>query len=138
MRLDTLRIIVGFLIVISHISSFGLILLNGDLAASERAELSLIITPLFAVYVTAVVRRIVTLTVYDETPVHPALTVLSISTAVIFAIAIPSLILAFQYHNIETFQDLKTFVGIVETALGLYTGAVIERLFGGATPGGTT
>ena len=35
----------------------------------------------------------------------------------------------------KIFGELKNTVGILETALGLYTGAVIDRLFGGRGQG---
>lgn len=130
MPTDTLRMTVGFLIILSHLSSFALILLGGTLSGDERVELSLIIGPLFAVYVTAIVRKIATLTVYDRTPVHLAMTMLGIGTAVVFGLAIPTIIWRFEVGAIESFKDLKNIVGITEVALGIYTGTVIDRLFG--------
>lgn len=138
--MDTLRMTVGFLIITSHIVSFALILLGGSLTVDERVELSLIISPIFAVYITAVVRKIVTMVVFDSTPVHPALTILGTGTAIVFALAIPAVIWSFEEGRIQNFGGLKSVVGIVEASLGLYTGAIIDRLFGsrGAAPAGTS
>jgi hypothetical protein len=134
MRLDTLRMFVGFTIIVSHILSFGLILLGTDkLLPSERMELSLLISPVFAVYVTAIVRQFLRPgATYDSSPTHPALRILSIGTAVLFGVAIPFSVYAFATGKIDSFASLKSTLGIVETALGIYTGAVIDRLFGGA------
>jgi hypothetical protein len=46
-----------------------------------------------------------------------------------FGAIIPALILSFTAGKIESFATLKATLGIVETALGVYTGAVIDRLF---------
>jgi hypothetical protein len=58
------------------------------------------------------------------------LAVLSIGTSTIFSLTIPYVIFLFVIGAIESFSSLKTTLGIVETALGIYTGAVIDRLFG--------
>jgi hypothetical protein len=129
MALDTLRMIVGFLIIVSHLCTFGLVLLAGGLTAQERLELSLLISPIFAVYVAAIVRKFTTLTVYDRTPTHPALSILGVGTAVIFSVAIPATIFLFLNQTIPEFASLKSTLGIIETALGVYTGALIDRLF---------
>lgn len=131
MAIDKLRMTVGFTIILSHIVSFTMILLGGALTVDERVELSLIISPVFAVYVTAVVRKIVTMDKFDRTPVHPALAIFGMGTAVIFAIAIPAVVWSFEAGRIDSFDGLKGVIGIVETSLGIYTGALIDRLFGG-------
>jgi hypothetical protein len=128
--LDTLRMIVGFLIIGSHITTFGLVLIGGALTAQERVELSLLISPIFAIYVTAIVRKFTSLTTYDRTPTHPALTVLGIGIAIIFSFAVPITILLFLNGRIPEFASLKSMLGIIETALGIYTGALVDRLFG--------
>ena len=130
MQLDKLRMIVGFTIILSHLLSFAMILLGADLVTAERLELSLLIGPIFSVYVTSIVRRFVTLERFDRTPVHPALTTLGIGAAVIFSIAVPVSVWSFEAGRIEDFESLKTTIGIIETALGIYTGALIDRLFG--------
>lgn len=131
MPIDTLRMIFGFTIILSHLASFGLILLGGTLTSSERTELSMIIAPVFALYVTAIVRKIMTMDKFDKTPVHPALATLGTGIALIFGVAIPVVILSFEAGRIENFAGLKSTIAIVETALGLYTGAIVDRLFGG-------
>lgn len=75
MQLDTLRMIVGFSIIGSHLVSFLLILIGTDkFTMAEKTELSLLISPVFAVYVTAIVRRFTaTDASYDRSPTHPAL-----------------------------------------------------------------
>jgi hypothetical protein len=128
--LDTLRMIVGFLIIGSHLTTFGLVLIGGSFTAQERVELSLLISPIFAVYVTAIVRKFTSLTTYDRTPTHPALTILGVGTAIIFSFAIPTTILLFLNRRIPEFASLKSTLGIIETALGIYTGALVDRLFG--------
>jgi hypothetical protein len=135
MRIDTVRMIVGFTIILSHIASFGLVLFGGPqgFSTQERAELSLLIGPVFAVYIPVIVRQFLRPgSTYDRTPTHPALYILSIGTASLFSIALPATIISFQNSRIESFTDLKMILGILETALGLYTGAVIERVFGRA------
>jgi hypothetical protein len=128
--LDTLRMIVGFMIIVSHLVTFGLVLLGGGLTAQERMELSLLISPIFAVYIGAIVRKFTTLTTYDTSPTHPALATLGVGTAVVFSITIPTTVFLFLNHSISEFSNLKSTLGIIETALGLYTGALIDRLFG--------
>ena len=132
MKLDSLRMIVGFSIIVSHLVSFGLILIAADnLTISERTELSLLISPVFAVYVTAIVRRFTNIDpIFDTTDSHIALRILSIGTSTIFSITIPLVIVLFVVGKITNFASLKTTIGIVETALGIYTGAIIDRLFG--------
>ena len=133
MQVDALRMYVGFSIILSHLVSYGLILL-GDSAmlTQEKVELSLIVSPIFSAYVTAIVRRIATLeATMDRTPTHPAFAILAIGSATIFSLAVPLVIYLFIANSIATFSELKNTVGILETALGVYTGAVIDRLFGG-------
>ena len=132
MQLDTLRMIVGFSIIGSHLVSFLLILIGTDkFTMAEKTELSLLISPVFAVYVTAIVRRFTaTDASYDRSPTHPALRILSIGTSSVFGIALPLVIYLFTTGTIENFSALKATLGIVETALGIYTGAVVDRLFG--------
>jgi hypothetical protein len=133
MKLDTLRMIVGFSIILSHLISFFLVLIGTDrLTTQERTELSLLISPVFAVYVTAIVRQFVRQdSNYDSTPTHPALRILSIGTALIFGISVPLAVFKFTTGAIDNFSSLKITLGILETALGIYTGAVVDRLFGG-------
>lgn len=133
MPLDSLRMTVGFLIIVSHLGSFAMVLLGGSLTADERVELSLIISPVFAIYVTAIVRRILAMETFDRTPTHPAVAILGIGVAIVFSVAIPAVIWSFETGRIEDFDGLKSVIGIVETALGLYTGALVDRLFGGPT-----
>jgi len=133
--LDTLRMIVGFLIIVSHLTTFGLVLTGGAFTAQERVELSLMISPIFAVYVTAIVRKFTSLTTYDRTPTHPALTILGIGIALIFSLVIPITILLFLNGRTPEFASLKSMLGIIETALGIYTGALIDRLFGSHSRG---
>jgi hypothetical protein len=133
MKLDTLRMIVGFSIIGSHLMSFFLIVFGTDkLTMPERTELALLISPVFAVYVTAIVRQFVRQdATYDESPTHPALRILSIGTSTIFGLALPIIIYQFTAGAIASFPALKTTLGIIETALGIYTGAIVDRLFGG-------
>jgi hypothetical protein len=133
MKLDTLRMIVGFSIILSHLVSFFLILIGTDkFTTQERMELSLLISPIFAVYVTAIVRQFVRQDPnYDATPTHPALRILSIGTALIFGVSVPLTVYKFVTGVIDDFSSLKMILGILETALGIYTGAVVDRLFGG-------
>jgi hypothetical protein len=130
MAIDTLRMIVGFLIIVSHLFSFGLVLWGNDLTSQETIELSLLISPIFAVYVAAIVRKFTSLTTYDTTPTHPALSILGVGAAVAFSVAIPMTIFLFLIHRIQDFAALKNSLGIIETALGVYTGALVDRLFG--------
>lgn len=136
MRIDTLRMTVGFLVIASHLSSFALILLGGSFTGEERVELSLIIAPVFSVYVTAIVRKILAMEKFDQTPVHLAVAAFGIAIAIVFSIAIPAVVWSFEAGRIENFAGLKSVIGIVETSLGIYTGALIDRLFGSsaATP----
>jgi hypothetical protein len=131
MALDTLRMVVGFSIIASHLLSYSIILFGTDkLLPNEQVELSLLISPVFAVYVAAIVREFLRAdAAYDQSPTHPALRILSIGTSTIFSVGIPLLVLEFARGKIESFAALKSTLGIVETALGIYTGAVIDRLF---------
>lgn len=132
MRLDTLRMIVGFTIIVSHIVSFAIILFFTDgLLLTERTELSLLISPVFAVYVAAIVRQFLRQDAsFDNSPTHPALRILSIGSALMFGLAIPLVVYEFSIGKIENFGALKVTLGIIETALGAYTGGVVDRLFG--------
>lgn len=95
-------------------------------------EISLIIGPIFAVYVAAIVRKISSLATksWDATPVHPMFALLAFVIAIVFAIAVPVMLSKFESGEIGTVQDLKTMLGLLETALGLYTGSIIDTLFG--------
>lgn len=89
------------------------------------------ISPVFAVYVTAIVRRFTSAGPdYDNSRVHPAMRILSIGTATIFSVAVPLVVYFYNAGRIAGFPELKATIGIIETALGIYTGAVVDRLFG--------
>ncbi|MBB1091741.1 hypothetical protein [Rhodopseudomonas pseudopalustris] len=131
--IDALRFAVATPIIAAHLLSFYLILSSSNVATlQERVDVSLIIGPIFAVYVAAIVRKISSLMTqnWDATPVHPLFAVLAIVVATIFAVSVPATLLSFIHQGIATTQDLKTTLGILETALGLYTGSLIESLFG--------
>lgn len=131
MKIDTLRMIVGFSIIGGHLISFAMVLLGSDFEPNERTELSLMISPVFAVYVTAIVRRFTSAnSEYDSSPVHPAMRILSIGTSTIFSVAVPLVVFLYNAGRIAGFPELKATIGIIETALGIYTGAVVDRLFG--------
>jgi hypothetical protein len=92
-----------------------------------------LISPVFAVYVMAIVRQFVRPDAnYDSSPTHPALRILSIGTSTVFALTLPVIIYQFTTGAIASFPALKATLGIVETALGIYTGAIVDRLFSGA------
>src|SRR5262245_32576995 len=131
MSLDSVRMVVGFSIITSHLVSFTIILFGTDnLSSNERVELSLLISPIFAVYVTAIVRQFLRQdATFDKSPTHPALRILSIGTSTLFSLGIPFLIFRFSVGKIDSFATLKSALGIMETALGVYTGAVVDRLF---------
>lgn len=133
MRLDTLRMIVGFLIIGSHLLCLGMIIFYmSGLTIQEKTDLSLLIGPVFSVYVAAIVKRFTQANpTYDDTPTHPALRILSIGAAVIFSLAIPATLFNFAVGQIGEVATLKTYLGFIETGLGIYTGAIVDRLFGG-------
>jgi hypothetical protein len=110
---------------------FIIFLGNAALTIDEKVELSLLISPIFGVYVAAIVRKFVAdiTSPYDTVIVHVAFTILALGTAAIFGIAIPLTIFLFLTRDITTFAALKSYVGIIETALGVYTGGVIDALF---------
>jgi hypothetical protein len=95
-------------------------------------ELALIIGPVFAVYVAAIVRKLVSMreTEWDSSRTHPGFSILAVGTGIVFSIAVPVTLLAFIQGGITTFADLKNTLGVIEAALGLYTGAIIDALFG--------
>jgi hypothetical protein len=131
---------VGFSIIVSHLLSYTLVLVGAEnLTGAERSEISLLISPVFAVYVTAIVRRFTAPeAAFDDSPTHPALRVLSLGTSAIFSVAVPLVIYLFIVGKIENLPALKMTLGSVETALGIYTGAVVDRLFGFATKSAKT
>ena len=134
MRLDVLRMIVGFTIIVSHLVTFALIMLFGGrhMTLNERIDVALLISPIFAVYVTAIVRHFMSnlMSAFDIRTVHPSAAALSVGTAIIFSVAIPATVALFLAGVIDTVAALKSTTGVLETVLGLYTGAVIDTLFG--------
>lgn len=131
MNIDKLRMIVGFSIITSHLLTFFIILFLINLLPHEKQEISLLVSPVFAVYLAAIVRRFTREeNSWDATPVHPALMVLALGAATLFSISLPLLTLMFGTHQVALFADLKLYIGLIESVLGLYTGAIIDRLFG--------
>lgn len=133
MRIDTLRMFVGFSIIGSHLLSFALVLFGSYLTSAEKTEVSLLLGPIFSVYVTSIVRRFMSLEKFDATPVHPALAIMGIGLASIFSVAVPVAVWSFESGRIADFAALKSSLGIMEMALGVYTGALVDRLFGNET-----
>ena len=132
LHLDGLRMAVALPIVASHLFSFYLILGRIDATIAERVEVSLIIGPIFGVYIAAIVRKVASLMTspWDRSPTHPLFAVMSVGAALTFAFAVPWILLQFLNHEIQTVSGLKTTLGIAETALGVYTGSFIDSLFG--------
>jgi len=134
MRLDVLRMIVGFTIIISHLVTFAMIMLFGgrQMTLNERIDVTLLISPIFAVYVTAIVRHFMSnlMSSFDIRTVHPSAAALSVGTAIVFSVAVPATVVLFLSGVIDTVAALKSTTGVLETVLGLYTGAVIDTLFG--------
>jgi hypothetical protein len=134
MKMDTLRMIVGFSIIGSHIASYAILNIWGEVALTntERLDIGLLLGPIFAVYVSAIVRSIAANmhSSYDTAPLHIAFTVLAVFAAGIFALAVPLTIWMFIKGSIRTYGDLKVTLGAIETALGVYTGAIVDALFG--------
>lgn len=134
MRLDVLRMIVGFTIIISHLVTFAMIMLFGgrQMTLNERIDVTLLISPIFAVYVTAIVRHFTSnlMSSFDIRTVHPSAAALSVGTAIVFSVAVPATVVLFLSGVIDTVAALKSTTGVLETVLGLYTGAVIDTLFG--------
>ena len=56
---------------------------------------------------------------------------LALLAAAVFAVAVPYFLHQFISRNITSVAGLKTTLGIVEAATGLYTGALIDAPFGG-------
>ncbi len=102
-----------------------------QLVTSEQVELALLIAPIFSVYVTAIVRDITRRMQepYDNTRMHIAFFLLAIIGAATFSATVPVTLCMYLNGTITTFANLKSVVGIVETALGVYTGAIVDALF---------
>jgi len=125
--------VVGFSIIVSHLLTFAMTMLfSGGMTLGERIDVALLISPIFAVYVTAIVRHFMSnlTSAFDTRIVHPSAAALSIGTAVIFSVGVPITVGLFLVGAIDTVAALKSTTGVLETVLGLYTGAVIDTLFG--------
>lgn len=130
MKIDSLRMVVGFSIIISHLVTYAILLFFLQLTVPEKQELALLIAPIFTVYVVGIAKKFVDNHEWDTTPVHPSLLILSIGASFLFAVGTPLIIAMFKSGAIPNFPDLKTYIGIVEGVLGLYTGLVVDKLFG--------
>ena len=130
MQMDKLRMIVGFSIISSHLVTFIIILFALALTVSEKQELSLLIAPIFTVYVVGIVKKFVDGKPWDETLAHPSFIILALGAGILFSIAAPLIVGMFKSGSIPNFPDLKTYLGLVEGVLGLYTGMVVDKLFG--------
>jgi hypothetical protein len=133
MSIDRLRMIVGFSIITSHLLTFFIILFFTNLFSPEKQEISLLVSPVFAVYLAAIVRRFTREeNSWDSTLVHPSLMILALGAGILFSISLPTLVLMFGTQKVALFADLKLYMGLIESVLGLYTGAIVDRLFGAA------
>lgn len=130
MSIDRIRMIVGFSIICSHLITYIILLFFLGLAVAEKQEMSLLVTPIFSVYVISIAKRFLTTTPWEGTVPHPNFTILALGAGILFAVAVPVTVSLFGSNSIPTFSELKIYVGILESVLGLYTGLVIETLFG--------
>lgn len=136
MKIDTIRILVGFGTIIWH---FGLLVFVGVLASlgkfttDEMFSLWGIIAPLFAAYTTVTVRYYLALgteSSSDFTKSIPTPTaIISIFIPNFFS-AIVALGIIWKAYSSLGFGDLVQLIGIAETLLGVYVGMVVERYFG--------
>ncbi len=128
--IDLLRAIVGFSILASHVICFVLIFTSPTLP-QERVDLCILIGPIFAFYATAVARKIASMMrdSWDSWRPHPTFSILAIAATLLFATTLPLLLLLFNLGEIRSVGQLKTTIGILEAALGLYTGGIVDVLF---------
>lgn len=130
MSIDRIRMIVGFSIIISHVITYIILIFFLGLAVIEKQEMSLLVTPIFSVYVISIAKRFLANSPWDNTVPSLNFTILALGAGILFAVAVPVTVSLFGSNSIPTFSELKIYVGIMESVLGLYTGLVVETLFG--------
>lgn len=141
MSIDSLRTIVGSLIIGSHLFSLYLVGFTASTVATsaERIELALIISPLFAMYAAVVVRSLAAgmRDKWDAAKVHPTFAATAIGLSITLAVVPPVVILQYVAGNVANVSDLKAWLSAAEICLGLYSGIIIETVFGERSPRAT-
>jgi hypothetical protein len=133
MKRDTVRMIVGLSVIATHIIAFLAILFQEYIDTSDRLDVAMLLVPVSAAYVTAIVRSaIATQEVNDEVKRTVNANYVSVIGLITFAFCGALLVLVFGYPKIggQTLPELRQWLVIIEVGFGGAFGLIAEDLFG--------
>jgi len=142
MRLGTVKNVVGLALVGLHFLAMILCWywLESRLSTQDFRITILILSPVTSVYALAYVREVIR-TMYADTPdpaddrlVTQRFSYLSIFFSFIFSAGVIYTIYQYKQGTALAPDDLKDRLALIETALGVFLGLVVETLFGKLPP----
>jgi len=134
---------IGVSLVLAHLIVMGLLfvlfVLNG-FTFDELTTAIAIISPMFAVYTTGIVRYIIdsrSLPKMEEGPVRGSFVFLSFLMAFLFTAALVSMVLLKAFNMaFSNFEQFKHSLTIIEIIFAVYVGQIVGSLFKEAYSGG--
>lgn len=126
---DTLRALVCWIVLLLHVAT---ILASPFMIVdfSEAIDVILILMPLTGLYVGVVVNFYANQSSEPSTDrfsmQFASLTIFLVS---VFSVAVIGAQYLYYQGRVETLDDLKRAVGVIDTGLGVYSGFLVKRLF---------
>jgi hypothetical protein len=134
MKISTVRVVVGLSTIATHVIAFlGIVVIRQEFFPPDlRLDLAMVLLPITAVYVTAVVRSAIRdkNELPDEQIVN--LNYVLIVGIITMSFSVALLLFVFWFPRIggPTIEDLRRWMIVVEIAFGGAFGLIAEDLFG--------
>jgi hypothetical protein len=132
MNRDVLKSIIGIYLIIAHAAAiFGVVLLHRYLDLKDQFELISIMTPVFAVHTSAVVKDFIKNQSRSRSTkrVNFNFVFISFFFHVVLTAALFGTLLTFRLGIIDTVDNLRHAVLTCEVCFGVYLGLLTENLF---------
>ncbi|HEX5152731.1 MAG TPA: hypothetical protein VFW07_14870 [Parafilimonas sp.] len=128
--------IVGILLILGQcfILCYIFYRLNNLFLLSQALDLTALISPLFCTYLILVTKNFLSKSsLKKESSVSFNFMFVSLFYPVIFIGSLFIAIKLYDRQTIESFEDLKKIIGLIETTFGIYLGIVIDKIFPNST-----
>jgi predicted benzoate:H+ symporter BenE len=133
MRENTVRTLVGWIIILGHLALIGIVLivLPGKLEQAQIATVLLTLGPVATAYFAAVVKTFIRTgkSFAAGRPVNMNYAVVAILIPSVFLVALASMIFAYPSNLAGDVQSLQQWIAGLETALGGTVGFIVAEIF---------
>jgi hypothetical protein len=133
MKIESLRTGVGIFFIIVHFAAllYVVLVVRNSLSTSETLEVVLLLSPLFSVYTTAIVKKFLA-DPHSRTRGRVAsgrYIFVVLFFPGVFAFAIFAILYQYKAGPIATVADLRQYLAACETVAGCYLGLVMGNMF---------